>query len=176
MSLFLCPSEDEGLLARRWVGANLHILRNGGFNRYPRFSEPQEQAVLGRAHYAANGGFWGQAQGRKAIKYRGVFSERSERGFRDMQDGASYTLLFGESICSESNEEFWAWISVGYVTTRFGFGARDWRTFSSRHPGGIVQFAFGDGSTHKLDDTIDLKVLQQLGGIADGAAVDRSAY
>ena len=79
------------------------------------------------------------------------------------------------------------------VTGRAGYGAdvrlpgllygnsqpgASWSTFSSRHPGG-VQFCFGDGSVRFLrygattirspKPSADWILLQQLGGIRDGA-------
>jgi prepilin-type N-terminal cleavage/methylation domain-containing protein/prepilin-type processing-associated H-X9-DG protein len=129
-------------------------------------------------------------------QYVGMFGNRTQTSLAAIPDGTSNTLMFGEGIGGEidANTNFqrsfaWSWFGVGAIPTKFGLGqpgllygnsqpGANWTTFSSRHPGG-VQFCFGDGSVRFLrygsttvrspTPSADWILLQQLGGIHDGA-------
>jgi hypothetical protein len=142
-------------------------------------------------------------------------------------DGTSNTLMFGEGLGGvvpgtlpaaaggtsyARRDYYWSWAGVGALGTKFGLapgsgpnpgngGANilgGWNYFSSRHPGGVVLFAFGDGSVRGLKvgntgvrnpigvgtvvngipDTAmqqsDWCILQQLAGSRDGYGQDVS--
>ena len=53
--------------------------------------------ALGRTNYLGVAGYWRQTgHTRDVDMYRGVFYNRSKIDFRDITDGSSHTLLFGE--------------------------------------------------------------------------------
>ncbi len=116
-------------------------------------------------------------------------------GMRDITDGTSQTLAFGESAWNFPDYLFtsgpcngqvrWGFtywsspypLATGF-TTRGPFNPhrRDGDSmrlanFRSDHPGGIVNFAFCDGSVKPLSDTIDHAVLDSLATRAGGEVI-----
>jgi len=122
--------------------------------------------------------------------------------------------MFGEGLGGVTNgqrDNYWSWAGSGALGVKFGLapgGASNpgssganlvggWNYFSSRHPGPVIMFSFGDGSVRGLrvgstglrnpigvgtvlpggspDGAMqqsDWAVLQQLGGMADGFSGD----
>jgi len=119
----------------------------------------------------------------------GVFYLNSHVRFRDIPDGSTNTLFFGEKIRSGADLN---WLS-GTRTSLRNTGekpnripsTRDFRSgnrnivpesmadptvvggFGSRHVGG-AQFALGDGSVRFLSENIELEIYQSLGHRSDG--------
>ena len=110
-------------------------------------------------------------------------------GFQHITDGSSNTMLLGESLGQilrdNSNPENsvnqrWSWAFGGVAAAVFldgdemeTFGDSDDTTphqFSSPHTG-VVNFVFGDGSTHVVPTTIDTLVAASLGAKSDGQVV-----
>jgi len=108
-----------------------------------------------------------------------------------MRDGSSNTMLLGESLgeivqpqggTGTSINRRWSWafggvaapvLSEGGQTITGTFGETDNTTahqFSSPHTG-VVNFVFGDGSTHVVPTTIDTLVAASLGAKSDGQVV-----
>lgn len=92
--------------------------------------------------------------------YTGIFTNRSETKLQTIYDGTAFTLMFGESLGTNSpgQRDFqWTWAGSGAMATFRGLcngpqgsaTAANWAGFSSRHTG-IVQFCFGDGSVRGL--------------------------
>ena len=128
---------------------------------------------LGRTNYLGVAGYLGRIGLPRYDSLRGVFHNRSQNGFRDIADGSSNTLLFGEAIGDEEeNDNGYLWIGVGTLPTEFGLTSStpDWIQFSSRHPG-IVNFCLADGSVRQLSTEIDQDTYKYLGAIADGQVV-----
>jgi prepilin-type processing-associated H-X9-DG protein len=131
--------------------------------------------------------------------FEGIFVNRKQRSLANIADGTSTTLMFGEGIGGEvsantnNRRNFaWSWIGTGSVPTKFGLGKKGqpyganlpgagWPNFSSAHPGG-VNFCFADGSVRMLQfgstvvrnptPSADWRLLQALGGIADGTVTN----
>jgi prepilin-type N-terminal cleavage/methylation domain-containing protein/prepilin-type processing-associated H-X9-DG protein len=96
--------------------------------------------------------------------YTGIYTNRSRVKLGAVPDGTSNTLMFGEGLggAEPGPRDFqWTWMGVGAMATFQGLRpcttsppgifSQDatecsWAGFSSKHAGGIVQFAFGDGS------------------------------
>lgn len=113
----------------------------------------------------------------------GVFSLRPTRiSFASIRDGASTTLLAGESCRTfvggtPSPEEIYHWMepfsmlsTVNGINTP-GFHAANTQEFGSNHGGG-ANFALVDGSVRFLSESIDLWVLSYLGTRAGADPID----
>jgi prepilin-type N-terminal cleavage/methylation domain-containing protein len=132
--------------------------------------------VYGRTNYIGSAGYLGFTGVPNWDVLRGVFWNRSKVDFRDIPDGSSKTLLFGETCggVEDSNGVSWSytWFGAGNMAT--GFPLSDtpgWGGFSSLHPK-IVQFCMADGATVALSTQIDWGIYLRLGGIADGDPVE----
>lgn len=117
----------------------------------------------------------------------GVYGANTQTKMRDITDGSSKTLAFGEKSdlvgtfpsvwsglradkCDQCSEAA-MFSNVGVVDLAMnqsaGTGWQGERPFSSRHPGG-AQFAFADGSVKFLQEAIDMNTYERLGRKADG--------
>jgi hypothetical protein len=152
---------------------------------------------LGLTNYLGSAGGLGTVPGNSWDKYRGIFGNRTKYKFADMQDGSSTTLLFGEKLggCTWSRtsvsstftrtlDSSDAWMSPGSCPTAWGlyiepdpnsltWDHQGWFMFSADHPN-IVQFAFGDGSVHQLNVSMDFSSYVFVSGMRDGRMVDSS--
>lgn len=100
----------------------------------------------------------------------GMFFRGSRLGMRDMLDGTSKTLLVGERH-GRLGGSTWAGVVTGAKAARIRVvGVADhtpndphhhFDDFTSNHPTG-VHFLVGDGSVHRIDDTIDEAVYKAL--------------
>jgi prepilin-type N-terminal cleavage/methylation domain-containing protein len=129
-------------------------------------SPPNAGDVYGRTNYTGVAGFLGYTNIPYFDNRRGVFWNRSKVAFRDINDGASKTLLFGEmmggSDCS------YTWFGVGNLATAFALSDNPgWGQFASYHPK-IVQFCMADGAVVGLSTSIDPEIYLRLGSIDDG--------
>jgi len=75
-------------------------------------------------------------------------------------DGASNTLMFGESLNSsygQPRDVGFTWAGAGYLTAYYVIPSDRadviWGDWSSNHSGLIVNFAFGDGSVRPVRPT-----------------------
>jgi prepilin-type N-terminal cleavage/methylation domain-containing protein/prepilin-type processing-associated H-X9-DG protein len=164
--------------------------------------DPSNPTVLGRSNYAGCAGLAGQGTSQYWSKYEGIFTNRSRTALARISDGTSNTLLLGEFDGGRENGQrlfVRSWMCAGVVPTWSGLPADGQDpvvppVFDSKHPG-VVQFCFADGSVRSLGkgaSWIDANngwalanlwpdqypaawwVLQQLAGMRDGAAPDRS--
>lgn len=105
----------------------------------------------------------------------------------DVDDGASNTLLVGETTgldgngdgCGEPGQDQLGWMSSWCTaTTVFGINAAgiggEWQngcvSWRSYHPGGAT-FAFADGSVHFINDSVHPRTFGYLGHRNDGMAL-----
>ncbi|MFN3194136.1 MAG: DUF1559 domain-containing protein [Aureliella sp.] len=119
----------------------------------------------------------------------GLLFLNSQVRFRDILDGATYTLLVGEAAIEPTDL---GWVSGTRSTLRNGSSLRSvgWdysanqsngqeqqpKTlsvggFSSYHTGG-AQFVFADGSVQFLSENIEQELLENLANRADGTLID----
>src|SRR5205823_5829488 len=101
---------------------------------------------------------------------------RSAVSFAHRNDGASMTLLFGESFggtrLGDPDDTSFSWMGSGAAISCFGLRELpELYDFSSAHVGG-VQFCFGDGSVRTLQRGIDVaNVFIPISGYRDGVMV-----
>ncbi len=142
--------------------------------------ENGEGNVLGRSNYLTCAGRFGYTNTKRWDRYRGVFTNRSKTTCESIHDGATNTLLFGESKGgrgvgkgdeAEQPKSF-AWIGGAAMATHFGLEDKnDFLQFSSRHPG-VVQFCLADGSVRPITRTIERLTLLRLSGMKDGEVAE----
>jgi prepilin-type N-terminal cleavage/methylation domain-containing protein len=129
-----------------------------------------EMKVYGRSNYAGSAGFLGYTGLNYFDWRRGVFWNRSKVGFRDMSDGSSKTLAFGEM--SGGQDSSYAWFGVGVLAVAFKLNDNPgWGEFSSNHPK-TVQFCMADGAVVALSTLIDEEIYLRLGSIGDDLPVE----
>ena len=136
------------------------------------------------------------------IGLQGLFSPNAKgsfkpREFRDITDGTSNTLAYGEisGTPSRTDREFfdrsgWAfgagYNSSGRVIELYGCKTVSQNInmpstqlnnvpFRSNHPGG-AQFALVDGSTQFIESNIDLNILKAMSSIDGGESVSFTAF
>jgi prepilin-type processing-associated H-X9-DG protein len=103
----------------------------------------------------------------------GVFYNRSNTKLRDITDGTSNTLFFGEAVggkltTSNSTRQYgFTWMGTGFMTTSGGLGSYSFGTFNSEHPG-TTQFALADGSVRSVRNTMDFNMYVEASAMNDG--------
>jgi prepilin-type processing-associated H-X9-DG protein len=99
----------------------------------------------------------------------GVFGYDRKVGFRDITDGSSNTIMFGDasapnvSMFAGGRDTVRGFSQSPYINGPDGFG--------SPHPGGM-HFAFVDGSVRFFSANVDEKVLEGLATIAGSEVVE----
>jgi prepilin-type N-terminal cleavage/methylation domain-containing protein/prepilin-type processing-associated H-X9-DG protein len=95
-------------------------------------------------------------------------------------DGTANTLMFGESSSQanlidskaqnppDNTSYAHSWMGCGGLPTAYGINTAGWFTFSSSHSGGIVMFAYGDGSVRGIRKSAVTRTLRSASGYQDG--------
>lgn len=175
---FVCPSDtpydkpDPAAYIRFYYDTS----ESSGTISRSRFDDGAGDS-LGRTNYLGVAGFSGFVAQPSYDFFRGVFYNRSQTDFRDITDGSSHTLLFGEamggSLPLDDGEGSYTWIGAGVMGTGYGLDKESgWYQFSSNHPG-IVQFCLADGSTRQIALEIEDDLFKYYAGaIADGRTIN----
>ncbi len=214
---FLCPSTDAYQTPRGLRGLRyemFHLNTCGGIiplwrgtivvheSQIINLAAYGGESPLGRTNYLPVAGRFGQCRFSVprhprswAMKYTGIYGNRTKTRIADIQDGTSYTLAFGEHIGhrtfslggwgAPTQEKVlkWSpptWMSSGPLWTNRGLRLRinyqgryrrhaedNWSQFSADHPE-IVQFAFQDGSVRAVRSTVNIWTLRFASGMRDG--------
>ena len=176
IAAFTCPSDDPYLSELTLV--RLHYYQTpaeGTVSCGGGYFEEGAGEVLGRTNYLGVAGAWGQTGSAGWDRLVGVFTNRSRRGVRDIKDGSSSTLLFGEvtgklGVGADKHHYAFSWFGCGAMFAAQGF-TDTWGRFNSGHPD-VVQFCYADGSVRPLAKTMDTDTLVSLSGISEGDVVN----
>ncbi len=174
LAAFRCPSDIESATRGIFVALHTYVLPatpntlrfTGGY-----FGPPDN--VSGQTSYLGVAGGGSNVKG--AWEYRkGIFGSRTKFSFRDVTDGTSNTLLFGEVTAGPLYGH--SWMGGGYMPDAWGLAQTaphegDWYQFGSYHTG-IVQFGLADGSVRSVSKNIDFSnVFRWLSAMSDGNVV-----
>lgn len=119
-------------------------------------------ATLGRTNYLPVAGGIGVINDPGWDPWKGIFYNRSTTKLRDVLDGTSHTVMFGEHAGGWNGtvmEFAFSWIGAGGFPSAWGLTPVSpatrpaWYQFGSLHPG-IVQFALADGSVRQVSTNI----------------------
>jgi prepilin-type N-terminal cleavage/methylation domain-containing protein len=169
-----CPSDSSADVGYGTVAA-VHTYLSGTTPKIQSavISTANGAAFYARSNYLGISGGMGYLDDPAWDRWRGIFSNRSHYAIKDIVDGTSNTLMFGESCGYEGGERkyVFSWF-CGALPTGYGLDGSTWSQFSSAHPG-IVQFGYVDGSAHAISRELSPEVYQAMSGIADREIFDK---
>jgi prepilin-type N-terminal cleavage/methylation domain-containing protein len=184
---FVCPSANPsqnsnsgGLLCNwHWYSdAPGHTTSN--FMRFPTGHVLAGNSVdaAGRTNYFGVAGWNGELGDPGWDLWKGCFARRSQTRLRDLTDGTSNVLMFGEGLgdVDPATNQLLngnTWLSTGIYPTYEGVPVNQpvfpmYRRFSSSHSG-VAYFALADGSIRGVSCLIDHELFtKRLAGGSDG--------
>jgi prepilin-type processing-associated H-X9-DG protein len=151
------------------------------------YNVPGYGAELGRSNYLGVGGGFGKIPPdiitpwlSQYAPYTGIYYSNSQTRVADITDGLSNTLAFGQYLGGLRNDGSrdmeLSWMGAGWRSTCTGlvpiWGPQNndynYFMFQSKHPNGIVNFAYADGSVRGISQSVDYNVYIYASGMADG--------
>jgi len=176
LGMFKCPSTDpDSSTVSNIVVLHTYIDTMTGQIVFEALGYPATQTrTLGMTSYLGCAGALSNVDDPVAIKWEGVFANRSKNSFATILDGTSNTLLFGEARgrnpSSGRVEIAYAWMGAGPMDTAWGLPkvrpVSEWYQYSSEHSR-VVQFAFADGSVQKVSLDVDYMQYIAASGMHD---------
>jgi prepilin-type N-terminal cleavage/methylation domain-containing protein len=171
LSAFLCPSDPQvGNSGRTPAVPHAWASQSAGGGTITLYFWPSEYP-LGYTNYAGVAGFFSDVSWPASwARRKGIFGGRTKYKFRDITDGSSNTLGFGEVTGGDKYN--FRWVNMSGYMTAWGISGTDhnWWQFDSYHVG-IIQFAMADGSARTISRNIDGDVFQSLAGMAEGDVI-----
>jgi prepilin-type N-terminal cleavage/methylation domain-containing protein/prepilin-type processing-associated H-X9-DG protein len=185
---YKCPSDDvDGPVTTGYIDA---YWMDGGSIWIDYLPIPPSAPMpYARCSYIGCAGYTGDNAGSSgsvgADTYKGIYYRNSVTRIADIQDGTSNTIAFGETLAgtARGTRDFaLLWFGSGSMPTAWGLAPTrgpnkndvDWYMFSSRHTGGMVQFAFADGSVRPISIASSYWPYIYASGMQDGFVVDFS--
>ncbi|HET6576350.1 MAG TPA: DUF1559 domain-containing protein, partial [Fimbriiglobus sp.] len=196
---YQCPSDDPNATIPTSLGGMVDFYGpgddcGGSFNKpnmcidyiydlpvsYPAMAARQP----GGTNYIPCAGGLGAYTGRANDAYRlypGIYYPNSKVKLTEISDGTSNTLAFGETVggyTTDGQKNFHqSWMGASGMAVAWGlpsnFKDARWYMYSSKHAGGLVQFAFGDGSVKGVRSSISSGTYRALGGRSDGYVLNQ---
>jgi prepilin-type N-terminal cleavage/methylation domain-containing protein len=154
---YLCPS-DNAESRKTYAGILMHSYTDpaGGWTvQMGVITGGPLLTTLARSNYMGVAGYAGLVRGYEWVS--GILANRTGLTMEALTgaDGASNTLMFGESMTDDDKNSFGlssSWAGVGAIPTAWGLPTGNqtgWWHFSSKHAS-VVQFAMGDGSVRGI--------------------------
>jgi prepilin-type N-terminal cleavage/methylation domain-containing protein len=180
IGLFVCPDDTPYVKPNPTIYIAYYYQSPSASTQPISLPAPQGEP-LGRTNYFGCGGYIAHVAVPDDDYFQGVFWNRSKIGFRDITDGSSRVLLFGEAMGGKVDPATrldgldtcsYSWFGTGVMISAWGLSdAPSWYQFSSYHPG-IVHFCMADGSVTKISTKIDRDTFVYLSAIADGCQAE----
>jgi len=174
ITTFVCPWDDPYSNTKLTIGSLGIYGRGDEYGVTSRtFSPSSAGKNFGRTNYVGIGGWLGRTERSSFNELEGVFFNRSNISIATVtqHDGASNTLLFGETIPGMNNprEYAFAWIGVGCLPSFAGVPANNPLPygFGSQHVS-LISFAFCDGSVRSIKKGSDSQLFVNLSSYRDG--------
>lgn len=134
-------------------------------------------------NYVGCGGFGGSNDPTASIQgndlWKGIYYLNSRTSVTSITDGTSNTIAFGETLGGtvSPRDMTLLWYGAGSMPTAWGLAPSasqpiDWMFYSSLHTGGIVQFAFADGSVRPITQSADYSNFIYASGMQDGTVIN----
>lgn len=177
---FACPSDPQTSRSGN-TPSRMHMWETADGGNFTIGLFGGEQGT-GKTSYMGVAGFLGDIQRwSEWSAAKGIFGMRITFAFRDITDGLSNTLMFGE--VTGGNDYDWRWMMAGPLPGAWAFSTtptQNWYQFESFHTG-VVQFALADGSVRAISKSIDsnpnfttpseMGTLQKLEAMADDQVI-----
>jgi prepilin-type N-terminal cleavage/methylation domain-containing protein len=168
---FLCPSTNA--YANKRTFSNFYTFPETNVEG-SNWATPMPQ--LGRTNYAPSAGGCGNHTLPEWQRYAGMFWPRSQNRFRNVTDGLSRTVAFGEVLGGYEDSVFdfaFTWIGMGDMPSAFGLpvplSRPRWYQFGSEHPD-VLMVGLGDASVRTLSGQTNEDVMLFITGMRDGHA------
>jgi prepilin-type N-terminal cleavage/methylation domain-containing protein len=170
LSVFRCPSDTEEATAG--MAFVMHTYQIGtNLATVTIYSSTPPNFSLGPTNYLGVAGAMGDLEIPFYAADKGIFGSRTKFRFRDVTDGTSNTLMFGEA--TGSAEFNFSWISCGIMPEAYGLSntsVQNWYQFESFHTG-MIQFALADGAVRAISKNINKDTFRRLTAMQDGQVV-----
>jgi prepilin-type N-terminal cleavage/methylation domain-containing protein/prepilin-type processing-associated H-X9-DG protein len=131
-------------------------------------------APLGCTNYISNAGYYGGPN--SGEPYPGPFYQDSVVKLSDITDGLSNTAFFGEflgGLSTGPREHVSTWMGSGAMPSGFGLNdPSNWWQYGSRHSGGLINVAYGDGSVRSIGKDADFNNFVFSTGMNDRQTVN----
>jgi len=176
---YLCPSDNAASASPNYGCFAFWVYYPGGMTGYYFAGDPG----YGRTNYASNAGYLGNVPG---YPYPGPYAVNTRTTTVGISDGSSNTFAFGEAMggsdksaqtgLPNGTRDFVAlWYSFN-LPTAWGLSSTPaWYQYGSKHSaGGLINFAFCDGSVRGLRTGMNPNVFQYAAGMNDGAVFSQN--